>query len=176
MPLAMALYFACGGHSVQSTQSDDAPPDDAGGTDAGPPNDACICPPPTPYPGKECGCPGMACSFPRSFCWHGDAVCSTDRQWVWQNPRNTACPVELPAMRGVALCTGEGSCEYGVDVGCGPTVVTVSCVCVDATWYLSRYDAPPLCECAAIASQALCSLYPIDCTWSKETQRCESAR
>ncbi|HEX6274287.1 MAG TPA: hypothetical protein VFZ53_14700 [Polyangiaceae bacterium] len=173
--LAFALSVACGGRSVQSPGRDEAPPENTGGNDAGQPEDVCVCPPPTPAPGDECGCPGLECSFPWSFCRHGDAICSPERQWLRQNPQNMQCPAELPPNGGVALCTGEGTCEYAVDVGCGPAVLEVSCVCVDATWYLSRYDAPPLCRCAAIALEALCGVYSGECTWSEEFQRCESA-
>jgi hypothetical protein len=165
----VVLVVACGGRSEETVPRNPPPADDGGTLDAGSDGGACACPSKAPNPGDACDCPEQSCEFPPSFtaCWRGGATCSADGHWLYDYPTNDACPAELPANRGTAYCNGTGSCEYAIDVGCGPVVATLKCGCVDASWMLgaSASELPELCDCTAIATQGVCNLYSRDCTW-----------
>lgn len=157
-PVLALFAVACGGQAVETTALDDP----------------CVCPDPKQEPPDDCSCSGLTCSFPPAYtaCWRGEATCSPEGHWVRSYPQNTMCPEE-PASPG--LCNGRGTCAYDTDVGCGPARIEASCSCTDASWLAFVSERPPLCDCAAIASRAVCRLYSSDCSWSEENLACELA-
>jgi hypothetical protein len=156
--VALTLVIACGGQSVETVPGANAPASEAGQQDG----DACACPSTTPHPDDDCDCPGLSCSFPGSFiqCWDGHATCSQG-SWRYEYRRNTECPAQIGG-----YCTGAGRCDFMVDVGCGPALAEFTCTCTDASWMLAYPELPTLCDCTAITSERLCSLYGRDCSWS----------
>jgi hypothetical protein len=169
--LALVLMLGCGGRSEESAP---APAPSAGDTDAGATDggvsDPCDCPARTPNHYATCDCPGVTCQFPSNFtaCWPGTATCSASNRWLYEYPPNDSCPAELPTSSATAYCSGAGSCEYELDVGCGPAVAKLDCACNDAAWMLGLTNAvlPPLCsDCDAITSEAVCKLYASNCFW-----------
>jgi hypothetical protein len=165
----VALVVACGGIS-QGTSDEERELADAGQDS----EDPCVCPAQLPARGDTCDCPELRCSFtPQAFgCWRGEVVCNEDT-WQRVDPQNDVpCP-SSPFEIDSGLCSGEGSCEYEIDLGCGPDVIVFSCECIDYSWYLSRASRPTLCDCAAASTRRLCGLYSGDCTWSSERELCE---
>jgi hypothetical protein len=180
---SLMLCLACGGSTTVDTDSV-AAPDGVAGADARPPapqvessaqEDPCACPTLIPDPGDSCSCPDLTCQFSPHYCWRGQATCR-EGTWTWDYPDNTLCPAELPdeipTYGTFGMCNGRGSCEYDVDVGCGPAPLTITCGCFDAQFAVTGSERPPLCDCAVIASRGLCEAYGADCDWNQELESC----
>ncbi len=173
LAVVLAVTFACGGRSedaapLASVPEADGGPGDGGATDAAVASDPCACPTKTPLPGATCDCPGTACQFPPNqiACRSGAATCSPTYRWTYEYPANDSCPAELPVTYG--LCSGVGSCEYEIDLGCGPAIAKLGCSCLDAAWLVGfgPDELPPVCDCFAITSEAVCNLVSPSCTWN----------
>jgi hypothetical protein len=168
---SLVFVLACGGKSEQAVPVPDPPVSDGGEVDAGTTDGGpCGCPARTPNPGDACDCPGVTCQFTPNFiaCWRGSATCSETNRWLYEYVPNDSCPAELPTGSATPYCSGRGSCEYEVDVGCGPAIAKLLCSCTDAAWMLtlSNAELPELCgDCSGITSEAVCKLYPGSCVW-----------